>query len=145
MNSEIKKRQSKHNWKAIDEYFFLGHSLEDCRKKFNFNHSTLAYARRVGKSNIPMVSKTLKKDILNILVYGEKLNNTWLKKRLIENKILNYECTKCLIKDWNGIRLVLQLDHIDGDRLNNVLSNLRLLCPNCHSQTPTFCRAMKFR
>jgi hypothetical protein len=34
--------------------------------------------------------------------------------------------------------LVLQLDHIDGDRSNNTIDNLRLLCPNCHTQTPTF-------
>jgi hypothetical protein len=40
-------------------------------------------------------------------------------------------------KLWNGKSLALQLDHIDGDS-SNVLENLRLLCPNCHSQTDTF-------
>lgn len=39
---------------------------------------------------------------------------------------------------WNGEPLRLQVDHIDGDPLNNELTNLRLLCPNCHSQTPTY-------
>lgn len=39
---------------------------------------------------------------------------------------------------WNYKPLTLQLDHIDGDSDNNDISNLRLLCPNCHTQTPTY-------
>ena len=39
---------------------------------------------------------------------------------------------------WNGKELVLILDHIDGNSENNQLSNLRLVCPNCDSQLPTF-------
>lgn len=41
---------------------------------------------------------------------------------------------------WRGARLCLAVDHIDGDWLNNILGNLRILCPNCHSQTATWCR-----
>ena len=48
-------------------------------------------------------------------------------------------CSECgLDPEWNGLSLVLQVDHIDGDNRNNEHSNWRLLCPNCHSQTPTF-------
>lgn len=62
-----------------------------------------------------------------------------VKGRLIELKLLPYECVWCGLKnEWNSKPLVLQLDHIDGDRRNNVLGNLRLLCPNCHTQTATF-------
>lgn len=39
---------------------------------------------------------------------------------------------------WNDRPLALQLDHIDGDATHNGLENLRILCPNCHSQTRTF-------
>ena len=39
---------------------------------------------------------------------------------------------------WNGIPLVLQLDHINGINNDNRIENLRFLCPNCHSQTTTF-------
>lgn len=53
-------------------------------------------------------------------------------------------CKLCGISpEWNGKSLVLQVDHADGDFLNNTLDNLRLLCPNCHSQTETFCRQKK--
>ena len=43
----------------------------------------------------------------------------------------------------NCVELILQLDHIDGNSDNNVPENLRLLCPNCHSQTPTFATRQK--
>jgi hypothetical protein len=53
---------------------------------------------------------------------------------LLENK-----CSKCgLGPEWNGEPLTIQLDHIDGNRKNFNLTNLRMLCPNCHTQTETY-------
>lgn len=49
-----------------------------------------------------------------------------------------YECSECGISDWNHKPLSLQIDHINGDRNDNSISNLRWLCPNCHTQTPTW-------
>lgn len=65
-------------------------------------------------------------------------NGQLLKKRLLNLGIL-HKCSECGIEDeWNGKRLSLQLDHINGARNDNRLQNLRILCPNCHSQTETF-------
>ena len=51
----------------------------------------------------------------------------------------NHTCTECGIgEEYNGSPLVLTLDHIDGNSDNNFPSNLRTLCPNCHSQTDTY-------
>jgi len=48
-------------------------------------------------------------------------------------------CSSCGCgEEWNGKPLTLQVDHIDGNNTNNVLSNVRLLCPNCHTQTETY-------
>lgn len=44
-----------------------------------------------------------------------------------------------------GKALVLHVDHVDGDAWNNEAENLRFLCPNCHSQTATYCRKMSAR
>ena len=71
----------------------------------------------------------------NPWVYGVEFNTTT--KRYYLN-LVDYVCVICGLSEWRGERLVLQVDHIDGDRKNNTLENLRLLCPNCHSQTPTW-------
>jgi hypothetical protein len=50
------------------------------------------------------------------------------------------ECAMCGIgPEWRGRPMTLELDHVDGDWLNNTPENLRLLCPNCHAITPTYC------
>lgn len=62
-----------------------------------------------------------------------------LRIRLLNEGIFTNICSECGITEHNGKSLVMQLDHIDGDSSNHVLTNLRLLCPNCHSQTHTYC------
>lgn len=62
-----------------------------------------------------------------------KLKNKLIKEGLKENK-----CEICFISNWNGKPIQCELDHIDGNRTNHKLENLRILCPNCHSQTDTF-------
>ena len=65
---------------------------------------------------------------------------TYHKQRIIDEGLLKNECSKCGLKDeWQGEPIVLHLDHINGDHFDHRIENLRLLCPNCHSQTPTYC------
>jgi len=70
------------------------------------------------------------------------VENTGTIARLLRRGV-PYECAECHIKEWNGKPISLQLHHIDGDHLNNELTNLQLLCPNCHSQTDTYARNKK--
>jgi 5-methylcytosine-specific restriction endonuclease McrA len=66
-------------------------------------------------------------------------NTSAFKKRLIKEGVLENICILCGIgSEWNHKPLVLQIDHINGDREDNRLENLRILCPNCHSQTETY-------
>ena len=68
-------------------------------------------------------------------------NNKNVKDYILKNSLKEYKCSRknCgLTNVWLNRTLVLQLEHKDGDRNNNKLSNLEFLCPNCHSQTETY-------
>ena len=66
-------------------------------------------------------------------------NRSQIKKRLIRDHSFEPVCLLCGIgEEWNGLPLRLQLDHINGIFNDNRISNLRLVCPNCHSQTNNF-------
>lgn len=74
-----------------------------------------------------------------ILVKGSKYNRTLLKRRLITCGILENKCNICDKPPvWNNLPLIMILDHINGDSTDNRLLNLRLVCPDCNSQLPTF-------
>jgi hypothetical protein len=66
-----------------------------------------------------------------------ELSKSEQKERVLKEQ--NYTCAMCPIgMEWNGLPLSFDMDHIDGDTGNNSRDNLRCVCPNCHSQTPTY-------
>lgn len=75
----------------------------------------------------------------SLLVEHSPAHRGRLKKRLISAGLLEETCSECgLGKVWNNKPIALQIDHINGISDDNRMSNLRLVCPNCHSQTRTF-------
>lgn len=71
----------------------------------------------------------------------EKIQNGVYSSKTVKRYLLltnGYKCWECGISKWNGKRISLELEHVDGNSDNNNLSNLSILCPNCHSQTPTY-------
>lgn len=69
-------------------------------------------------------------DILKI----EDLNINYLREYLLANKILKNECSICGLSEWQNNYLKLELDFIDKNKMNQNVTNIRLLCPNCFSQ-----------
>jgi hypothetical protein len=68
-------------------------------------------------------------------------NRTHLKTRIIKNKLIEYKCSKCgLTNTWQSESINLELEHKNGINNDNRLENLTFLCPNCHSQTKTYCK-----
>lgn len=64
-------------------------------------------------------------------------DSKFFKRKLVDMECLLWKCSRCGIDEWEEVA-PLQLDHINGDRMDCTLDNLRLLCPNCHALTPTF-------
>ena len=88
----------------------------------------------------PTLSNFAKQKLKDILVENSTFSGNDLKKRLLKEGLLINECQECGIgPEWNGKALSLQMDHINGINNDHRIENLRILCPNCHSQTDTFC------
>ena len=80
---------------------------------------------------------------LKLLALGKigdsRIEGKRLKKIVIVNELLKEACGLCgLSGEWNGRPINLQIDHINGNAVDNRIENLRILCPNCHSQTDSF-------
>ncbi len=78
------------------------------------------------------------KPIAEFLVEGRPTATNGLKKRLLREGVKEARCEACGLAHWRGLPIPLELDHVNGRRDDNRLENLRLLCPNCHAQTPTY-------
>lgn len=76
------------------------------------------------------------KDSVERFKLGEVKERSTLRKVLTE--VNGYRCACCGISEYNNKPITLQVDHIDGNAGNNMPNNLRLICPNCHSQTESF-------
>lgn len=79
-----------------------------------------------------------KRPIEDYLDKGFFIQSHKLKNRLIQEGIFEHMCYACGRSRWEGQIIPLELDHMNGDHSDNSLSNLRLLCPNCHAQTSNY-------
>ncbi len=80
----------------------------------------------------------IKKKLQDVFEGKEHLVTSHLRIRLIREGFKSNACECCGITEWNNKPISFELDHVNGDRFDNSLENLRVLCPNCHSQTYTF-------
>lgn len=83
---------------------------------------------------------TRARPLSELLVQGSTVTSGALRKKLISAGLRPAHCEVCGLEEWRGEVVPLHLDHINGDHTDNRLENLRILCPNCHALTKTWCR-----
>ncbi len=130
--------RKRYDWRAVQVYYDAGHTYRACAKQFGFSAASWTKAVRRGEI-VPRIQ------FLPIERILERSNRTVVKRRLIQAGILVNRCSLCGIDEWRGKPLSIQIDHINGVRDDNRLENLRMLCPNCHSQTETFAARNRIR
>lgn len=105
-------------------------------KKYNIDLSHL-------KNNKEYLKDLHNKQLIplsEILIENSSYSRTCLKKRLYENGLKKRNCEKCGQGEiWNGEKISLILDHINGIRDDNRITNLRIVCPNCNATLETHC------
>lgn len=87
--------------------------------------------------NVQMSSS---KPLEEYLVLGSKIGSSDLKNKLYKAKLKERVCELCgQTEDWNGRKMSLILDHINGEHTDNRLKNLQIVCPNCNATLDTHC------
>lgn len=159
--TDIKTRNSKcNNFELLYKVVKESYSHEEALRKLGLraaggNHKTIKKYIKLFDINTDHFNKIhvhglRKREKLiaptkeSILCVDCKFSRPALRRFLIKNKILKYECKGCGIGPfYNNKKLTLHIDHINGIYNDNRIDNLRWLCPNCHSQTENF--AGKYR
>jgi hypothetical protein len=129
---------------GLEAAFTLKNKKQCCSVKFNNcpatrkkNAAGLTKAYEEGRKGYTYnpSSNWNKGNFTADFTYGSKGNH---KQVLLQER--GHKCESCLLDTWLGKQIALEMEHIDGDSKNNVKTNLKLLCPNCHAQTPTWRR-----
>ena len=124
----------RYDWSAIQRYYDEGHSVRECQERFGFSRESWHAAVKRGA----VVARPPALRLDELLVADTHRGRHNLKRRLMRAGLKEDRCERCGLRSWRGRPLPLALHHVNGDRHDNRLSNLELLCPNCHSQTPNF-------
>jgi len=124
----------RYDWAEIQRYYDQGHSVTECQEHFGFARAAWNAAVKRGS----VVGRPRKLPLDQLLVADTYRSRHNLRRRLVGEGLKPARCERCGVTSWRGEPVPLALHHVNGDRLDNRLENLELLCMNCHGQTPNF-------
>jgi HNH endonuclease len=122
----------RYDWAEIQAHYDTGASVRACRERFGFSNASWGKAVKRGE----VTARSMKWTVEEALIRS-RCRQT-VKRHLLRAGILQNRCDWCGLTSWRGLPISIQIDHINGIRDDHRVENLRMLCPNCHSQTDTF-------
>lgn len=114
------------NWNAM--------KMRLVKNNVDYSH----FSRRGEGISKPLRTVTDPNHYLKIWDRSKQINTDGIKKKLLGFGVLENKCYRCGLVEWLGEPINLELHHINGDRWDNRLENLVVLCPNCHSKTDNY-------
>jgi DNA-binding CsgD family transcriptional regulator len=124
----------RYDWGEIRRFYEDGHSAAECQSHFGFDRH--AWYDAIGREAI--IPRPARLPLEELLIAGPRRNRNHLKRRLFDAGIKTRRCEACGLTQWRGAPVPLALHHVNGDRHDNRLENLEILCPNCHGLTDTW-------
>lgn len=125
-------RRRRYDWAAVQAYYDEGHTYRECMAKFGFYAKSWSSAKKRGEIRPRSTTPPLEQ------ILATSRSRWTVKRRLLLAGILQNRCDECGITEWRGKPISIHVDHINGINDDHRLENLRMLCPNCHSQTDTY-------
>jgi DNA-binding CsgD family transcriptional regulator len=121
----------RYDWRQVRRFYEQGHSARECRARFGFSLTSWHDAIRRGL----IVARAPRIPLDQLLVAGPRRSRGHLKQRLFDAGLKTRRCESCDLSEWRGREIPLALHHVNGERHDNRLENLQILCANCHGQT----------
>jgi 5-methylcytosine-specific restriction endonuclease McrA len=130
MRTECNRR---YDWDQVQAYYDAGHTVRECVRHFGFSSASFSDAVKRG-AIIPRPQAMP----LGELLINRPRSRRNIRIRLIAEGVKENRCEECGLSAWRGKPLSLELHHRNGEKHDNRLENLAILCPNCHSQSDSW-------
>lgn len=130
--SGFRDARRRYNWAEVQRYYSAGRTYRECRERFGF--CAAAWHKAVERGEVQPRSKVVPLQVL----LATSRSRASVRNRLLRDGVFTNACSDCGLTQWRGRPISMHIDHINGIRDDHRLENLRMLCPNCHSQTPTY-------